>query len=317
MGEIVMICNVEASRCDEYQGDLQTGFLNLQSELVGTLNSTITVGIGGCYTDIAGILDSYMEAAIATKQKMKLGLGKIIPWNPEFNGTTYYYPFEVEEQIRNYLDLELRKETMDKIEELIEDLKVRKKLSCENIIQILTQLVGNTIIKYMIEHRIDFEDVYESSINTNIYAEIFQKDTLDGIKEVLVEKYSQLIDYSMMTRNRKSNAEKIVEYIDSNYKKDIGIDDISEHVGMSYSHVRRVFKMEIGTNIVDYINSMRIREARDLLLDKELSIKNIAISLGYNNHQSFERYFKKFMGVTPGEYRSKKGNPDGGDSHHA
>ena len=68
-------------------------------------------------------------------------------------------------------------------------------------------------------------------------------------------------------------------------------------------------------SIVDYINSMRIREARELLKKRELSVKNIAVSLGYNNDQSFERYFKKIVGMTPGEFRSRtlSGRQDGPD----
>jgi two-component system, response regulator YesN len=305
-GEIFLVCNVNNTQSIHCQQQLQVSFQDFQKEVTKALDNTITIGIGSCHTDIMGIRDSYIEAEIAMKQKLKLGLGNIIVWNEDLNVSAYYYPVTVEEQIRNYLDLEMKQELTAKVGELIENLKVRKGLSSENIIQIITQLVGNTIIKYMIEHHINFDDVYVYGGNTNIYTEVFRKETLDSIKDILIEKYTQLLDYSMMAKNRKNTVDRMVEYIQDNYRRDIGISEISEYIGMSYSHVRKIFKMEVGQSIVDYINSMRIKEAKALLLGKELSIKNIAATLGYNNDQSFERYFKKIVGITPGEFRSRK-----------
>ena len=97
----------------------------------------------------------------------------------------------------------------------------------------------------------------------------------------------------------------IIQYISNNYKNDIGINDISEHVGLSYSHVRKIFKDELRENIIEYINKLRIKEAKNLLSNTNLSIKCIATDLGYNNDQSFTRFFKKYEGITPGDYRSK------------
>jgi AraC-like DNA-binding protein len=77
-------------------------------------------------------------------------------------------------------------------------------------------------------------------------------------------------------------------------------------VGLSYSHVRKIFHDETKDNIVNYINKLRIEEAKRLLRETDQTINEIALSLGYNNNQSFNRFFKKYEGVTPGEFRNIK-----------
>lgn len=303
-GEIFVVCNMDESQCKDSQETLRAHFSDFQKEVAKVLDNTVTIGIGNFHSEMTGIRESYIEARTASRQKLKLGLSKIIIWNDEWNNIAYYYPFEAEAQIQNCLDLEMKEKLTAKLDELIEDLKNRQNLSCENIVQIAWQLTGNTIIKYMIERRINFSDFY--GINSDIYSEIAGKETLDEIRDMLISKYLRLIDFSVQMKNQKKSVDSIIEYIEKNYKKDIGLNDISAYVGLSYSHVRKIFKKEMGVNIVDYLNSMRIEEAKSLLPNKKLSINHIAMTLGYNNVQSFERYFKKFVGINPIEFRAKK-----------
>jgi hypothetical protein len=73
-------------------------------------------------------------------------------------------------------------ELIVEISEMIEDLKSRVNLSCENINQIITQLVGNTIIKYIIEHGIDINEVY--GVDSDIYHELSRKETTSWISRM-------------------------------------------------------------------------------------------------------------------------------------
>ncbi len=104
-------------------------------------------------------------------------------------------------------------------------------------------------------------------------------------------------------RQNKTYFEIAIDYIRNNYKKDIDINIIAEHVGISYSHMRKVFKDETGDNITNYINRMRIDESKQLLTGTGMTVREIALRLGYNNEQSFIRFFKKYMEISPGEYR--------------
>jgi YesN/AraC family two-component response regulator len=169
---------------------------------------------------------------------------------------------------------------------------------------ILNQLLGNTI-KYLLNLNLSVSKIFGSDFN--IYSQLAETETLDEAGLFLINIYLRIIEYCDQTKiDNKSHIVKIMEYIQNNYKQDIAINTLAEYVGLSYSHVRKVFNNETGENIVNYINNMRIEEAQRLLRQTGMNINDIALSLGYNNKQSFNRFFKKYVGINPGEYRCMK-----------
>jgi YesN/AraC family two-component response regulator len=74
-------------------------------------------------------------------------------------------------------------------------------------------------------------------------------------------------------------------------------------LGISYSYMRRLVREATGRSVLDNINQLRVREAKYLLLSTEKSVAEIAREMGYRNIQSLNRYFKKYEGFTPGEFR--------------
>jgi len=305
-GETAVVLNMDEENTERYISGIYEKITLIKNESAKVLDNTLTVGIGAVHCGINGMWDSYLEAQTALRQKMRLGFDQIIVWNTEFANNAYYYPLKTEEHISNCIETCQKDKIIAEVLKLIAELKEKPNLSCENINQIVTQLVGNTIIKYTIEHSININEVY--GVNFNIYAELSYEETLDDIQNFLIKNYSILLDYISSQKDQRKIVQKIIEYINCNYKKDIGISDVADAVGLSYSHVRRIFKEEMGVNITDYINDMRIKEAKLLLLDKQLSVKSIAEMIGYNSDQSFERYFKKIMGITPTEFRVSKLN---------
>ena len=81
----------------------------------------------------------------------------------------------------------------------------------------------------------------------------------------------------------------------------------SEHVGLSSSYLCRIFKEETGLSMNAYITNLRMSKAGELLNDTNSYIKEVAISVGFEDQLYFSRLFKRYYGVTPSEYR-KPGN---------
>lgn len=96
----------------------------------------------------------------------------------------------------------------------------------------------------------------------------------------------------------------VQEYIQLNYTKQIKISDFAAHLGLSRSHLYRIFKACTGKSIEDYIVSVRINTARSLLVDTDLSCTSIALSVGYSHYTTFFKMFKLNTGYTPQQYRA-------------
>lgn len=97
-----------------------------------------------------------------------------------------------------------------------------------------------------------------------------------------------------------------IKYIQFNYSRDISIDDISKSVGVSRSHLYRVFINNVGKSPIDYLTDYRINEACFLLKNSGLSIAEIAVSVGFFDQFYFSRVFKKSKGVPPSRYLSRE-----------
>lgn len=107
----------------------------------------------------------------------------------------------------------------------------------------------------------------------------------------------------------KENVEsknKIIQYIKEHYKEKIILEDIAKEFNYSVGHLCRKFKLEIGDSIVNYIIKYRISMAMKFLFEKpELSIEEIALNVGFNDVQFFDKTFKKLVGLTPSQYRKE------------
>lgn len=93
-----------------------------------------------------------------------------------------------------------------------------------------------------------------------------------------------------------------IKYIQFNYSHDISVDYIAKAVGVSRSHLYRVFMSNVGQSPIDYLTNYRVGEACSLLKSSNLSIAEIAVSVGFFDQFYFSRVFKKVKGVPPSKY---------------
>ncbi len=98
---------------------------------------------------------------------------------------------------------------------------------------------------------------------------------------------------------------KMLDFINANYMKDISLDAMAETVKLHPNYASSLFKKEIGTAFIQYLNSYRIMKAKAFLKkNSELSLDKIAEMVGYENSRHFIKVFKKYSNITPGEYRN-------------
>jgi AraC-like DNA-binding protein len=96
-----------------------------------------------------------------------------------------------------------------------------------------------------------------------------------------------------------------VNFIHTNFERDISLGDISKFVFLSPSYFTRAFKEETGMSPINFLLKVRIDRAKELLADTGLKISDIALSVGFSNQQRFNEMFKKYAHQTPLQYRKK------------
>ncbi len=97
--------------------------------------------------------------------------------------------------------------------------------------------------------------------------------------------------------------ENILKYIHKNYYKDINVTDIAKSCYISVSTCNRTFNKHLHTTIYQYLLSYRIEKSLMLLSNTNESISNICSLVGFNDSSNFIKYFKKYIKMTPNEYR--------------
>lgn len=143
-----------------------------------------------------------------------------------------------------------------------------------------------------------------------IYAKVLNKESTLEIKELI---YSSLIypvveNIHLTTdKQMRTLSERILALLHQQYDQDISLESIADQLHYNPNYLSSVFKKEFGMSFTDYLQSYRLSIAKKWLIETDQTVKAISERLKYNNSQNFIRFFKKHVGMTPGEYRKEKG----------
>lgn len=96
---------------------------------------------------------------------------------------------------------------------------------------------------------------------------------------------------------------EVLNYVEENYKTDINLGELAASLYMDQAYLSREFKKSTGYSMMKFVTNKRIREARELLRSTDISISEVAITVGYNNITHFHTMFKKETGISPKEFR--------------
>lgn len=99
-----------------------------------------------------------------------------------------------------------------------------------------------------------------------------------------------------------------INFVEQNYTSKLYIEDICKIAMMSQAYFSRLFKFITGKTFVEYINSLRIRKAIEMLRESDATVTDICFSVGFNDIAYFNRVFKKETGLTPKQYKHASGS---------
>lgn len=97
------------------------------------------------------------------------------------------------------------------------------------------------------------------------------------------------------------NIKLAIGYIRSNYSRKLSLEEIATQVGLSKFHFSRQFKAATGMTVTAFINGIRCRNAKKMLLQKKYPVNQVAVMCGFENNSYFAKTFQKIMGCLPSE----------------
>lgn len=103
--------------------------------------------------------------------------------------------------------------------------------------------------------------------------------------------------------------QECIRYIEANYSNDLTLQELADHVHLHPNYLSSLFKKDTGQSLFDFLYHVRIYTARNLLLNPNLSISQIAELTGFKSADFFCRKFKQIIGTTPNAYRKNNYNP--------
>ena len=156
----------------------------------------------------------------------------------------------------------------------------------------------NPVIKWAVNN------IFESSVNYNEFAET----EIRGSTLVLLSELFRNMELKDNEAGDNTLFKGIIDYCYKNYTQDISLESTAAALHVSNYYISRIFSKRLKISFKEYINSLRIQTACELLRKSDLSITEIASEVGYNTIRSFNRCFMNIKKMTPREYRSKAGS---------
>ncbi|MBO4376195.1 MAG: response regulator [Lachnospiraceae bacterium] len=191
-------------------------------------------------------------------------------------------------------------------------------LHAESFLQWMDEYDGNNIMAIRLKvlefalwaERLAYQNggmTYKFGSRDTYLPEIMSLNTIGELREWFLNKVKTSCQNIGSKRQERSTdtIEAAKEYIEKNFSKDISLDDVSRSVNISPYYFSKLFKESTGENFIEYLTNIRIEKAKELLLNSDMSMKELCSICGYPDPNYFSRTFKKNVGLTPTEYKEK------------
>ena len=206
-------------------------------------------------------------------------------------------------QMENDLRSRDRMKILNTVKAVLGKLSREKSVSVETLL-VIQQEILQLIYTNLYQNGIQAAELFGDEVSQKIQRQSV-RSVFDMIKWVNYA-ISRTLEYEDEINRSLSLADKIESYVKEHYKEDISRDTIADVFFLTPEYLAKVYKRQTGHNLKDYIIGYRIEMAKQLLADDIKSISDISAEVGFDNFSYFSTVFKKYTGITPGEYRRSK-----------
>ena len=263
----------------------------------------VNIGVGGAHSHLTDVYKSYSEALEAIQYFRVINSAQVVcmfedrPHNNDF----YYYPEEEEQRLYNMVrsgEVEGVRESLNKI---CSENFMNKQLSHNMMTAFINHLCQGVFKVSRLSLASD--DVTEKA--NEMYGKFYQFTDLEKLMWG-TRFYTMICENIRDQKNKKTH--KIFTEIkamceEGFHDPDISLTSLAEQYNLSETYLSVQFKEQIGENFYNYLQTMRINKAIELLANTKLTIHEISERVGYYSYNTFSKAFKRKTGVNAGDYR--------------
>lgn len=149
----------------------------------------------------------------------------------------------------------------------------------------------------------------DASISEEFISSLGEMNSLYEMIEAVKKTLGEISD-SCFGKTTKSTMERIVQYIRSNYNQELRLEMLAGIFGYNSAYLGKVFHQYTGENFNNYLDEIRISEAKRLLANEEYKVYEVAEMVGYSNINYFHNKFKKYVGMSPLSFKKQNGKDE-------
>jgi len=261
----------------------------------------VTMAISPFYTSAAQMTEAYDEALKLSKKRRLNNETQIIDCTDAPGLVSIFLPPQQEQEFAVNLQAGNEAETLQIVNRFLAQLHKKAATSLQfyhfgdEIIHKTLKILSAIQADY--SHLGDQAALREQIIDCHTYEQLsaYLEQFLTAAVELIHRKKDE----------RDPITEFVFEHLEKNYSGDITLELVADKLNISSGYLSTYFKDKTGVNFIDYLNDLRIRKAKEMLLEPGSLIQDVARKAGYQNMNSFNRMFKKFSGITPSEFRKQ------------
>lgn len=268
---------------------------------------TVTIGIGISVSGFKFIRDSYLKSLDALRYQVVSEIGNVMKYSKiKFDSMNLgFYPNEVNEKLIMYLRLNDFENIKQELDNIFNSLSERK-LSLDYIYAIIMGL-KSVCLAHITQMGKNIEDVLGKDFSPMQI--ITNRTPIEMANKLIIELFEKTVSYFSCDKITKAKviAEFVKNYIDENYKDNkLNLEKIAKNIFLNPEYIRKVFKKELNVTVTDYITSVRMKKAKELLDAGNNKFSSLCYDVGYNDVSYFSKCFKKYYGLSPRDYKNMK-----------
>ncbi|MZQ86682.1 response regulator [Paenibacillus sp. 5J-6] len=267
------------------------------------LKLTVRVGIGAIKSHWMDIPDSTEEAfrAMDLKEQRVNTIYDVFMYSNTFKGekeTARIRPVKLYSELAGAIKISHEARAYEIIEMHVEAIERNMLSSTPDYLQMLAGELWGIFAYCLYEVGMVLDDLFS---NEQVVMEMAGITKSEHLAKWLKEKISVICTSREFKGNSKHQqvADFMTQYIHEHYMEDINLTDFTSKVYVSRNYLAIIFKNATGETFNNYLTRVRIEKAKELLLDRNMLVYEVAKRVGYKNVPYFSNLFKKYTGMNP------------------